>query len=125
MKVLAITAILLVGCATGTPATSDSAAKLSLARAEQDVDRSEQQCIEKVVMRADDKMSNVVMTLGPLTQLQIDGVLRERTNASSQCLVNADKGNAAIAARDRASYENAEALDRKIPLPVLTWSLTP
>jgi hypothetical protein len=123
MKVLAITAILLVGCATGTPAPSDSAT--SLVQAEQDVDRSEQQCIEKVVMRADDKMSNVVMTLGPLTQLQIDGVLRERAYASSACLVNADKGNAAIAARDRASYENAEALDRKIPLPVLTWSLTP
>lgn len=42
----------------------------------------------------------------------------------SRCLANADRGKEAISARDRTLYENAEALDRRIPLPVLTMSLS-
>lgn len=76
-------------------------------------------------MRADDQMRNVVMTLGPLTQLEIQEVLLRRVEGARQCQTLAEKGEAGIASRERASYENADALDRRIPLPVLTWSLSP
>jgi hypothetical protein len=121
MKVLAITAFFLAGCATATPGTSTPANKLSLEQAEQNVDRSAERCVERVVMRSDDQMSNVVMTLGPLTQMQIVALLHQREVGSSQCVANADKGAAAIAERERNSYENATATPL-VPLPVVTMS---
>lgn len=125
MKVLAITAILLVGCATRTPKTSGAADRLSLEQAEQRLDQNEDKCIEEAVMRCDAEMSNVVMTLGALTQLEIEALFHHRDEALSQCVANADRAWETIAARDRTLYENAEAFDRKVPLPVLTMSLSP
>lgn len=122
MRVIAIAAILLVGCASRTAGTSSPT---NLDQAQESLDRSEVRCIEEAVIRADDQMRNVVMTLGPLTQLEIQEVLLRRVEGARQCRTLAEKGEAGIASRERASYENAEALDRKIPLPVLTWSLSP
>jgi hypothetical protein len=122
MRVIAIAAILLVGCASRTAGTSSPT---NLDQAQKSLDRSEVRCIEEAVLRADDQMRNVVMTLGPLTQLEIQEVLLRRVEGARQCRTLAEKGEAGIASRERASYENAEALDRKIPLPVLTWSLSP
>lgn len=122
MRIIAIAAILLVGCASRTAGTSSPS---NLDQAQESLDRSEVRCIEEAVIRADDQMRNVVMTLGPLTQLEIQEVLLRRVEGARQCRTLAEKGEAGIASRERASYENAEALDRKIPLPVLTWSLSP
>jgi hypothetical protein len=122
MRIIAIAAILLVGCASRTAGTSSPT---NLDQAQHSLDRSEMRCIEETVMRADDQMRNVVMTLGPLTQLEIQEVLLRRVEGARQCQTRAEKGEAGIASRERASYENAEALDRRIPLPVLTWSLSP
>lgn len=122
MRVIAIAAILLVGCATQTASTSTPT---NLDQAQESLNRSEVRCIEEVVMRADDQMSNVVMTLGPFTQLEIQAVLLRRVDAARQCQTLAERGQEGIASRERASYENAEELDRRIPLPVLTWSLSP
>lgn len=122
MKVITIAAILLVGCASRTAGTSSPT---NLDQAQESLDRSEVRCIEEAVMRADDQMSNVVMTLGPLTQLEIQEVLLRRVERARQCQTLAEKGEAGIASRERASYENAEPLDSRIPLPVLTWSLSP
>ena len=122
MRIIAIAAILLVGCASRTAGTSSPT---NLDQAQESLDRSEVRCIEEAVIRADDQMRNVVMTLGPLTQLEIQEVLLRRVEGARQCRTLAEKGEAGIASRERASYENAEALDRKIPLPVLTWSLSP
>jgi hypothetical protein len=122
MRVIAIAAILLVGCASRTAGTSSPT---NLDQAQQSLDRSEVRCIEEAVMRADDQMRNVVMTLGPLTQLEIQEVLLRRVEGAWQCQTFAERGEAGIASRERASYENAEALERRIPLPVLTWSLSP
>jgi hypothetical protein len=122
MRVIAIAAILLVGCASRTAGTSSPT---NLDQAQQSLDRSEVRCIEEAVMRADDQMSNVVMTLGPLTQLEVQAVLLRRVDAARQCQTLAENGQEGIASRERASYENAEALDRGIPLPILTWSLSP
>lgn len=122
MRIIAIAAILLVGCASRTAGTSSPT---NLDQAQESLDRSEVRCIEEAVIRADDQMRNVVMTLGPLTQLEIQEVLLRRVEGARQCRTLAEKGETGIASRERASYENAEALDRKIPLPVLTWSLSP
>jgi hypothetical protein len=122
MRVIAIAAILLVGCANRTAGTSSPT---NLDQVQQSLDRSEVRCIEEAVMRADDQMRNVVMTLGPLTQLEIQEVLLRRVEGARQCQTFAERGEAGIASRERASYENAEALERRIPLPVLTWSLSP
>jgi PBP1b-binding outer membrane lipoprotein LpoB len=122
MRVIAIAAILLVGCASRTAGTSSPT---NLDQAQESLDRSEVLCIEEAVMRADDQMRNVVMTLGALTQLEIQEVLLRRVEGARQCRTLAEKGEAGIASRERVSYENAEALDRKIPVPVLTWSLSP
>jgi hypothetical protein len=122
MRVIALAAILLVGCASRTAGTSSPT---NLDQAQQSLDRSEVRCIEEAVMRADDQMSNVVMTLGPLTQLEVQAVLLRRVDAARQCQTLAENGQEGIASRERASYENAEALNRGIPLPVLTWSLSP
>jgi len=125
IKVLAITAFFLVGCATGRLGTSGAANRLSMEQAEERIDQTEDDCIEETAVRAEAQMSNVVMTVGYLTQLEMGAVFLNRDAAWSQCLANADKGKDAIAARDRTLYENAEALDRKVPLPVLTMSLSP
>jgi hypothetical protein len=122
MRIIAIAAILLVGCASRTAGTSSPT---NLDQVQQSLDRSEVRCIEEAVMRADDQMRNVVMTLGPLTQLEIQEVLLRRVEGARQCQTLAENGQEGIASRERASYENAEALDRGIPLPVLTWSLSP
>jgi hypothetical protein len=122
MRVIAIAAILLIGCATRTASTSSPT---NLDQAQESLNRSEVRCIQEVVMRADDQMSNVVMTLGPFTQLEIQAVLLRRVDAARQCQTLAERGQEGIASRERASYENAEAMDRRIPLPVLTWSLSP
>jgi hypothetical protein len=122
MRIIAIAAILLVGCASRTAGTSSPT---NLDQAQESLNRSEVRCIEEVVMRADDQMRNVVMTLGPLTQLEIQEVLLRRVEGARQCQTFAETGEAGIASRERASYANAEALDRRIPLPVLTWSLSP
>ena len=122
MRVIAIAAILLVGCASRTAGTSSPS---NLDQTQESLSRSEVRCIEEVVMRADDQMSNVVTTLGPLTQLEIQEVLLRRAEGARQCQTLAEKGEAGIASRERASYENAEELDSRIPLPVLTWSLSP
>ncbi len=124
MKVLAITAILLVGCTTRTPETSGAANRLTLKQAEQRLDQNEDKCIEEAVIRCDAQMSNVVMTLGALTQLEIQALFLQRDEALSQCVANADRAWETIAARDRTLYVNAEALDREVPLPVLTMSLS-
>ncbi|MGA6972700.1 MAG: hypothetical protein WBY93_13780 [Candidatus Binatus sp.] len=123
MKVLVITAILLVGCTTQTPETSGTANRLSLEQAEQRLDQNEDNCIEKAAMRCDAQLSNVVMTVA-LTQMQIQAVFLQRDEALSQCAANADRANETIAARERSQYENAEALDNRVPLPVLTMSLS-
>jgi hypothetical protein len=122
MRVIAIAAILLVGCATRTAGTLGPT---NLDQTQESLNRSEAQCIEEVVTRADDQMGNVVMTLGPLTQFEIQAVLLKRADAVRQCQTLVESGQEGIAARERASYENAEARDRRIPLPVLTWSLSP
>jgi hypothetical protein len=122
MRIIAIAAILLVGCASRTAGTSSPT---NLDQAQESLNRSEVRCIEEAVMRADDQMRNVVMTLGPLTQLEIQEVLLRRVEGAWQCQTFAERGEAGIASRERASYENAEALERRIPLPVLTWSLSP
>ena len=124
MRILAVIAILLVGCATPTPETSGAANGLSLERAEQRLDKNEDNCIEEAAMRYDLQMNDVVMTLGALTQLEIEALYVQRDEALSQCLANADRAREIIAARDRTLYENAEVLDRKVPLPVLTMSLS-
>ena len=122
MRVIAIAAILLAGCATRTVDTSSPS---DLDQAQASLNRAEVRCIEEVVMRADNQMRNVVMTLGPLTQLEIQAVLLRRVEEARQCRSLAEKGQEGIGARERASYENAQALDQRIPLPVLTWSLSP
>ena len=122
MRVIAIAAILLVGCASRTAGTSSPT---NLDQAQQSLNRSEVGCIEDAVMRADDQMKNVVMTLGPLTQLEIQEVFLRRSEGARQCQILAESGQAGIASGEQASYENAEALDRRLPLPVLTWSLSP
>jgi hypothetical protein len=123
MRVIAIAAILLlVGCATRTAGTSSST---NPDQAQENLNRSEARCLEEVVTRADDQMGNVVMTLGPLTQFEVQAVLLKRADAAGQCQTLAEGGQEGVAARERASYENAEAADRRIPLPVLTWSLSP
>ena len=125
MRVLAIIAILLVGCATRTPETSGTANGLGVEQAEQRVDQNEDKCIDEEVMRCDAQMSDVVMTLGALTQLEIRALFLQSNEALSQCVANADRARGeTIAARDRTLYDNAEALDRKVPLPVLTMSLS-
>jgi hypothetical protein len=120
MRVIALAAILLVGCATQTAGTSST----NLDQAQGSLDRSEARCIEEVVTRADDQMGDVVMTLGPLTEFEIQAVLLKRADAAGQCQTLAERGQEGVAARERASYESAEAADRKLPLPVLTWSLS-
>jgi hypothetical protein len=120
MRVIALAAILLVGCATQSAGTSST----NLDQAQESLNRSETRCIEEVVMRADDQMGDVVMTLGPLTQFEIQALLLKRADAAGQCQTLAEKGQEGVAAREQASYENAEAADRRIPLPVLTWSLS-
>jgi hypothetical protein len=122
MRIIAIAAILLVGCATRSAGTSSPT---NLDQTQESLNRSEAQCIEEVVTRADDQMGNVVMTMGPLTQFEIQAVLLKRADAARQCQTLAETGQEGIAARERASYQNAEAGDRRIPLPVLTWSLSP
>jgi hypothetical protein len=122
MRVITIAAILLVGCATRPAGTSSPT---NLDQTQESLNRSEARCIEEVVTRADDQMGNVVMTLGPLTQFEIQAVLLKRADTVRQCQTLAESGQEGIAARERASYENAQALDRRIPLPVLTWSLSP
>jgi hypothetical protein len=122
MRLIAISAILLAGCASQTTSTSSPT---NLDQAAQTISRNEVRCIEEVVMRADDQMSNVVMTLGPLSQFEVQAVLLRRDDAAHQCQTFAERGQEGIAAGERASYENAEAVDRRIPLPVLTWSLSP
>ncbi len=125
MKVLAIIAIFLVGCATRTPETSGAANELSLEQGEQRLDQNEDKCVEEAVMRCDAQMSDVVTTLGALTQLEIGALFLQSNEALSQCLANAERARGeTIAARDRTMYENAEELDRKIPLPVLSMSLS-
>jgi hypothetical protein len=124
VKVLTIIAILLAGCATRTPETSGAANRLSLEQAEQRLDQNEDKCVEEAAMRCDAQMSNILMTLGALTQLEMQAVFLQRDATWSRCLANADRGKEAISARDRTLYENAEALDRRIPLPVLTMSLS-
>ncbi|MGO9603630.1 MAG: hypothetical protein ACLQAT_09580 [Candidatus Binataceae bacterium] len=124
MKVLAITAVLLVGCATHTPNTSGPVPEPTLEQAEHDLDRSEAQCIEKTVMQSDDQMGRVVTTLGALTQLEIQTLFWERADALSQCQSNADQRKAAISERERALYQSAEARDRIVPLSVMTMSLS-
>jgi hypothetical protein len=123
LKLLAITAILLVGCASGTQAPPGAANKLGVEQAETRVDQTEDNCIEQAEMKSDDQMSNVVPTLGALTQLQMRAVYLQRDEAWSQCQANADSGKEAIAARERNLYANAER--PLVPLPVLTWSLSP
>jgi hypothetical protein len=125
MKVLAITAILLVGCATRTPESSRAANRVSVEKTEQRIGQYEDKCIEEAAMRCGAQLSNVVMTRGALTQLEIQAVFLQRDEAVSQCQANADNVREMIAARERTLYENAEALDRKVPLPVLTMSLSP
>ena len=122
MRVVAIIAILLVGCATQTPETS-GAAKNNLEQAEQRLDQNEDKCIEEAVTSDDALTSNAVMPLGALTPLEIQSLFFKRD--VSQCVANASRARETLAEDDRALYENAEALDRKVPLPVLTWSLTP
>ena len=124
IRVLGITAILFLGCATGQPRSSSTAGKLSLEQAEQRVDQSEEKCIEDTATRADSQLSNIVTSLGALGQMQVRAVFLQRDYAWSQCLVSADQGREAIAVQERAQYQNVEALDRKVPLPVLTMSLT-
>ena len=120
MRVFAIIAILLVGCATETPNTAN---KLSPEQAEQRLDQNEDKCIEEAAMSDDAVTSNVVMPLGALTPLEIQSLYLKRD--VSQCVANANQARETLAEDDRTMYENAEALDRKVPLPVLTWSLTP
>ncbi|MGB8682978.1 MAG: hypothetical protein WCD12_08850 [Candidatus Binatus sp.] len=122
---MAITAILLVGCATGTPESSRAANRLSIEKAEQRIGQNEDKCIEEAAMRCGAQLSNAVMTRGALTQLEIQALFLQRDEAVSQCLANADEVRETIAARERTLYENAEALDRKVPLPILTMSLSP
>jgi hypothetical protein len=122
MRVVAIAAILLVGCATQTAGTSNPT---DLDQAQESLHRSEVRCIEEVVVRADDRMSNVVMTLGPLSEFEVHAVLLRRDDEAHQCQTLTERGQEGIASGERASYENAEAQDRRIPLPVLTWSLSP
>ena len=122
MRGMAIVAILLVGCASQTAGTSSSD---NLDQAQQSLNRSEARCIEEVVMQSDAQMSNVVMTLGPLTQFEIQSVLLRRDEGTHQCQTLAERGREGIASHERASYENAEALDRRNPLPVVTWPLSP
>ena len=122
MRVVAIIAIFLVGCATQTP-DNPVAAKSNLEQAEQRLDQNEDKCIEEAAMSDDAVTSNVVMPLGalysagnPVTVFQARCVsMRGQRESSKETL----------AEDDRTMYENAEALDRKVPLPVLTWSLTP
>ena len=122
MRVITIAAILFVGCASQTAGTSSPT---NLDQAQEGINRSETRCIEGVVTRADDQMGDVPMTMGPLTQFEVQAVLLKRADAARQCQTLAERGQEGIAARERASYQNAEAADRRIPLPVLTWSLSP
>ncbi len=122
MRVFAIIAILLVGCATQTPDNS-VAAKSNLEQAEQRLDQNEDKCIEEAAMSDDAVTSNVVMPLGALSPLEIQSLYFKRD--VSQCVANSNQARETLAEDDRTMYENAEALDRKVPLPVLTWSLTP
>ena len=115
-------AILLVGCAAQTPDTS-VAAKSNLEQAEHRLDQKEDKCIEEAAMSDDAVTSSVVMPLGALNPLEIQSLYFKRD--VSQCVANANRARETLAEDDRTLYENAEALDRKVPLPVLTWSLTP
>ena len=118
-------AILFFGCAAGHGQPSASAQSLSLQEAEQSVDQSEDECIEEAAERADAQLSNVVTTLSSLSQLEIQAVTLQREETWSECIASADRGKETIAARERVLYENQEAIERKVPLPVLTMSLTP
>ena len=122
MRVIAIAAILMVGCATPQPGISSPS---DVDQAQERLTRSEVRCIGEVVMRADDQMSNVVMNLGPLTQLEIQAVLLQRIEGARHCQAIAQRGQEGLASNEQASYENAEALERRIPLPVQAWSLSP
>jgi hypothetical protein len=121
MRALVAIAILLVGCATQTPDTS-VAAKSSLEQAEQRLDQTEEKCIEEAVMSDNALTSNVVMPLGALSLLEIQALFFKRD--VSHCVANANEASETIAEDDRTLYENAEGLDRKVPLPVLTMSLS-
>ena len=120
MRVFAIIAILLVGCATQTP---DTCTNITSEQAEQRLDQNEDKCIEEAAMSDDAVTSNVVMPLGALSPLEIQSLYFKRD--VSQCVANSNQARETLAEDDRTMYENAEALDRKVPLPVLTWSLTP
>ncbi len=125
MKMLALAAVVIVGCSTAGTMTTNSDSRLAdIERANQKIDTGEQQCIDDVRIRIDDELARIAGTPDASTDRQIQTLADERKRMILECQDHADQLKEKLTSDERAEYQarEQEERDRNSLMAILTVS---
>jgi Skp family chaperone for outer membrane proteins len=125
MKMLALAAVVIAGCSTAGTMTTNSDSRLAdMERANQKIDKGEQQCIDDVRIRIDDELARIAGTLQASTDRRIQKLADERERTILECQDRADQLREKLTSDERAEYQarEHEERDRNSLMAILTVS---
>jgi len=125
MKVLALAAVVIAGCATGTAMTSNPDPGFDhLERAIQKIDDGEKRCVDDITMRTSPEFAQMAgapdASSDPRMRRQVD----EDNRAIRTCQDHADRLREQMTSDERAAYQarEQEGRDRNSLMMILTAS---
>jgi hypothetical protein len=128
LKVLALVAVLISGCATTTSSTAKTDPRLiKLLNEVQEIAERERQCINETVLRSNEQIAQIATTPDAFTEARTETAKNDRDREVSECKTNADRENAELSARERADYAEQARLghDQATLMMILTASRPP
>jgi len=125
MRMLALAAVLVAGCASTPARTTGPDGRIT--RFEQEsrkIEERENQCIGGTVTPGDHGIANVATTPTGSTDLQMKKPAGEPAHRLFECRANADRERAELSARERADYQERtqEEHDRNSLMMILITS---
>ena len=123
MRMLALAAVVIVGCATRTTLSPGSNHD-HLEHESRKIDRSEQACIHNASTWSNQQIARITDAPGPSRDRQMRKLADERARMVSQCQAIANRKREALSSDERAAYRRRaqEERNRASLMTILTTS---
>jgi hypothetical protein len=125
MRMLALAAVLVAGCATTkAPAPGPDARISQFEHQSQKIDESENRCITETVSSSKHQIASMAASSGAFADQQTQKLGAERDRRLLECRANADREREELSERERAVYQDRaqEEHDRNSLMMILTTS---